>query len=149
MKKNLLTLSAVSALALTTGCSLMNQNVITTKVNQPSKAFVNGKIYTQDASQPMAQAFLVKDGKFTFVGSNKDAKKYIDDNTKVIDLKEKTILPSFIDSHTHPGMVAVTSGNGELAKYSLPTTSKEDTYEYLRKIAKENPNLPFLIVGTW
>ncbi len=108
----------------------------------------NGDILTENAKQPHAEAIAIDDGKIVFVGSNNKVAEYIGKETKVDDLKGKFVIPSFIDSHAHPGMVAVTSSNGELAKYQLPTTSKEDTYDYLRKIAKENPDLPFLMVGT-
>ncbi len=109
----------------------------------------NGTIYTENEKNPKAEAVAVKDGKIVFVGTNKEIENYIGEKTKVNDLQGKTVLPSFIDSHTHPGLVAMTSGNAELAKYQLPTTSKKDTYAYLRKIAKENPNLPYLMIGTW
>ncbi len=148
--KKIFSYSLISAaLIFTTGCSVLNQNIENKDVVLQNKVFINGKVYTQSSVNPIAQAFSVKNEKFNFIGSNTEAKKFINKNTKVIDLKGKIVLPSFIDSHTHPGLVAITSGNGELAKYQLPTTSKEDTYAYLRKIAKENPNLPFLMVGTW
>ncbi|PID48128.1 MAG: hypothetical protein CR967_01605 [Proteobacteria bacterium] len=138
-----------SALIFAAGCSLTNSHVAKKDMDLAKQVFINANVYTQNANAPKAEAFLVKNGKFGFVGSNDEAKKFIDKNTKVIDLNKKIVMPSFIDSHTHPGLVAITSGNGELAKYQLPTTSKEDTYAYLKKIAKENPNLPFLMVGTW
>ncbi len=111
--------------------------------------FKNGDIVTEDSGNPHAEAIAIDDGKIVFVGSNDKVAEYIGKDTKVDDLNGQFVIPSFIDSHTHPGLVGVTSSNGELAKYQLPTTSKEDTYEYLRKIAKENPELPFLMVGTW
>ncbi len=148
--KKIFSYSLIStALIFTAGCSLSNQKLTSKNITLQDKVFINGKVYTQDNANSIAQGFLVKNGKFSFVGSNNEVKKFIDKNTKVIDLEGKVVLPSFIDSHAHPGMVAVTSSNGELAKYQLPTTSKEDTYTYLKKIAKENPNLPFLMVGTW
>ncbi|MDB1144719.1 MAG: amidohydrolase [Alcaligenaceae bacterium] len=111
--------------------------------------FKNGDIVTENTQQPHAEAIAIDDGKIVFVGSNDKINEYVGKDTKINDLHGQFVLPSFIDSHAHPGMVAVTSGNGELAKYQLPTTSKEDTYAYLRNIAKENPELPFLMVGTW
>ncbi len=148
--KKIFSYSLIStALIFTTGCSLTNQNIKNKDIVLQNKVFINGKVYTQNSKDSMAQAFIVKNGKFNFVGSNTEAKKFINKNTRVINLKGKVVLPSFIDSHTHPGLVALTSGSSELAKYQLPTTSKEDTYAYLRKIAKENPNLPFLMVGEW
>ncbi len=109
----------------------------------------NGDIYTVDKANPHAQAIAIDNGKIVFVGSNDNITKYIGKNTRINDLNGNFVMPSFIDSHTHPGLVAITSGNNELAKYQLPDTSKEDTYAYLRKIAKENPNLPFLMIGQW
>ncbi len=111
--------------------------------------FKNGDIVTEENGNPHAEAIAIADGKIVFVGSNDKVVEYIGKDTKVDNLQGKFVIPSFIDSHTHPGLVGVTSSNGELAKYQLPTTSKEDTYDYLRKIAKENPELPFLMVGTW
>ncbi len=111
--------------------------------------FKNGDIVTEENGNPHAEAIAIDDGKIVFVGSNDKVAEYIGKDTKVDDLQGKFVIPSFIDSHTHPGLVGVTSSNGELAKYQLPTTSKEDTYNYLKKIAKENPELPFLMVGTW
>ncbi len=138
MKKSLLTLLVAS---VTTQIALA--------VNPADIVFKNGDIVTENVKQPYAEAMAIDDGKLVFVGSNNKVTEYIGKNTKVYNLQGKFIIPSFIDSHTHPGLVGITSSNGELAKYQLPTTSKEDTYAYLRKIAKENPDLPFLMVGTW
>ncbi len=122
---------------------------VTTKKEPADLVLKNANIYTENEKQPKAEAIAVKDGKIIFVGKSKDVENYIGEETKVTDLQGKTVLPSFIDSHTHPGMVAITSGNNELSKYQLPSTSKADTYAYLQKIAEENPGLPFLMVGTW
>ncbi|MDG6882400.1 N-substituted formamide deformylase precursor [Phocoenobacter uteri] len=138
MKKSLLTLLVASV-----------ATQMAFAVDPADMVFKNGDIVTENAKQPQAEAMAIDNGKIVFVGSNDEAVKFIGKNTKIDDLQGKFVIPSFIDSHAHPGMVAVTSSNGELAKYQLPDTSKEDTYAYLRQIAKENPNLPFLMVGTW
>ena len=64
--------------------------------------FVGGDIITMNDRAPTAQALAVKDGKILAVGDrqaieaqNKGAK------TKVVDLKGKTLLPGFIDAHSH------------------------------------------------
>jgi predicted amidohydrolase YtcJ len=64
-------------------------------------AFINGKIYTVNPKQPLAQSVIAEGNRILFVGSNKDAKRYINKTTKVIDLKGKLTLPGFIDGHTH------------------------------------------------
>ncbi len=139
--------SLIVATLLLIGCATVPK--ATVNVNAPNQVFINGNIYTENSDTPQAEAFSVKNGKFVFVGSNEDAKRFINKNTKVIDLKGQTVYPSFIDSHTHPGLVAMSAGNGELAEYQLPTTSKEDVYAYLRKIAKEKPDLDYLMIGEW
>ncbi len=140
-------ISLIIATLLLSGCLTVKNTEV--KVNTPNQVFINGNIYTENSDNPKAEAFSVKNGKFVFVGSNKDAKRFINNKTKVIDLQGKTVLPSFIDSHTHPGLVGMSANNSELAEYQLPTTSKEDVYSYLRKIAKEKPDLDFLMIGEW
>lgn len=62
----------------------------------------NGKIITVDAQNNIAEAAAVLDGKFVQVGSNDDVAGLIGAATEVIDLAGKTLVPGFIDSHTHP-----------------------------------------------
>ena len=68
---------------------------------QMKNAFINGKIYTVNDKQPLAQAVIVENNKIIFVGSNEEAKKLIDAFTNVIDLNGKLMLPGFIDNHVH------------------------------------------------
>lgn len=49
----------------------------------------------------MAEAIEIKDGKITFVGSNKDVEKLINKDTKVINLQGRQLLPGFVDNHNH------------------------------------------------
>ncbi len=61
----------------------------------------NGTFYTVDAQRSVAQTLAVKDGKIIFVGDDKGVADRIGENTKVIDLDGKLVLPGFIDSHAH------------------------------------------------
>jgi predicted amidohydrolase YtcJ len=63
---------------------------------------VNGRVYTSDPSQPVAEAFAVKDGRFTAVGRSDDVRNLATARTTVIDARTRTIVPGFIDAHTHP-----------------------------------------------
>ena len=49
--------------------------------------YTNGKIYTVDASQPLAEAMAIKDGRFLAVGSNADVEKLKGAGTEVINLR--------------------------------------------------------------
>ncbi|WP_372997273.1 amidohydrolase [Lutispora sp.] len=65
------------------------------------KIFSNGKIATMEREKPFAEGVVVSDGKIIFVGSNDDVLRYKDDDTQVIDLKGRLMVPGFIDSHMH------------------------------------------------
>lgn len=61
----------------------------------------NGKIFTLNPSQPHAEAIAIKDGKIVQVGTNDDVKRWIGKDAELIDLKGKTVVPGFIDTHIH------------------------------------------------
>ena len=84
-------LSVILLISIVTNCS----------ENKMKTAFINGKIYTVNDKQPTAEAVIIEGNKIVFVGSNDDAHNKIDENTKVVDLKGKLMLPGFIDSHLH------------------------------------------------
>ncbi|MDH5199462.1 MAG: amidohydrolase family protein [Candidatus Bathyarchaeota archaeon] len=62
---------------------------------------LNGKIITVDPSETIAEAVAVRDGRFLKVGSSEEIRRLAGSKTRVIDLKGKTVLPGFIDSHEH------------------------------------------------
>lgn len=63
--------------------------------------FKNGTIYTSNEKQDIVEAVAVKEGKIIFVGSNKDVEEFINEDTKVVDLQGRFILPGFVDNHNH------------------------------------------------
>lgn len=67
--------------------------------------YINGNIYTMDDGYPSAAALAVKGQKLICVGSDRDVEKYIGNNTKVIDLKGKTVIPGLIEGHMHLPML--------------------------------------------
>lgn len=71
------------------------------------KAFINAAVYTMDAEKPWAEAVVIEGDQFVYVGSTKGAKKFIDKNTRVFDLKGRMVLPGFIESHAHPAFGSV------------------------------------------
>lgn len=64
-------------------------------------AFINGKIFTVNENQPLAESVISENGKIIFVGSNIEANSFIDDKTTVIDLHGRLMLPGFNDAHLH------------------------------------------------
>jgi predicted amidohydrolase YtcJ len=62
----------------------------------------NGSILTMAGAEPTyVEALAVKDGKIAFAGSKSNALKMKGDVTKIVDLDGKTLLPGFIDGHSH------------------------------------------------
>ncbi|MEE4198363.1 MAG: amidohydrolase [Bacteroidales bacterium] len=60
----------------------------------------NARIYTVDQTYPVAESFVVKEGKFLAVGNEADLiAQYPAEN--IIDMEGKFIYPGFIDAHCH------------------------------------------------
>ncbi|MGB9813816.1 MAG: amidohydrolase [Thermovenabulum sp.] len=61
----------------------------------------NGKIVTMDEKMPEVEAVGIGGGKIVEIGSNEEVLSYKGKNTVIIDLKGKTVVPGFNDSHMH------------------------------------------------
>jgi predicted amidohydrolase YtcJ len=70
--------------------------------SQPAQIiFHNGNILTMDDEQPTAQALAISGEKILAVGSNEQVLALKSDQTRLIDLQGKTLMPGFIDTHAH------------------------------------------------
>jgi predicted amidohydrolase YtcJ len=63
---------------------------------------IKGNVITVVNQQPRATAIGIKGEKIVSVGTVKEVETQAGKATKVLDLKGKTILPGFMDSHAHP-----------------------------------------------
>jgi len=107
-------------------------------------AFINGKIYTVNEKQPLAQSVIVEGNKILFVGSDIEVKQFIDSNTKVIDLYGKLMLPGFIDNHVH-----FISGGFYLLGIDLrPANSTTEFRTILREYVSKYPS-KWITGGYW
>jgi predicted amidohydrolase YtcJ len=75
---------------------------ISTKAQNADVIFTNANIITAASKGARANAMAIKGGKILFVGDMKNSFQYKNAQTKVIDLKGKTIIPGFNDVHIHP-----------------------------------------------
>jgi len=62
---------------------------------------LNGKIYTMNPREPKAEAVAVRDSKIIAVGKTSDVENLGKRNFKIINLQGETVVPGFIDCHTH------------------------------------------------
>lgn len=63
-------------------------------------AIINGRVITMKDHQ-QAEAFAICKDRIVKVGSTEEILKLVNPMTKIIDLKGKTALPGFIDTHVH------------------------------------------------
>ena len=75
-----------------------------------------GTIITMDGETPnMAEAVVERDGKIAFVGPEADARAAAGKDAQVRDLKGATLLPGFVDAHSHFAIGLQTAGGLDLA----------------------------------
>lgn len=67
----------------------------------PDMIYHGGDIVTMNDGQPGAEALAIHKGRILAVGSRADVLGLQGPNTRLIDLKGKTLLPGFIDAHSH------------------------------------------------
>lgn len=89
--QNPLIVLILSTLSATTVCFAQTADTV----------FTGGKVYTVNENQPWAEAVAVKGNDIVFVGSSADAKAFIGDDTEVVELAGRLMLPGLIDSHCH------------------------------------------------
>ncbi|PIC91006.1 amidohydrolase [Sporosarcina sp. P21c] len=63
--------------------------------------FTNGEVITVDKDSSIMKAVAIKDQTIIGIGQNEGVGGFIGENTKVIDLEGKSLLPGFIDPHLH------------------------------------------------
>ena len=65
------------------------------------KILYNADFITLDGENQNIEAILINNGKIEKVGKEKEVLALKDSKTEVIDLSKKTVMPSFIDAHSH------------------------------------------------
>jgi predicted amidohydrolase YtcJ len=126
MKRKLLILFAFLGLGLV-GYFYISKDFKKTK----DTIYFNATIVTLDEQLPQAQAMLVKDGIITALGTNAEINKLKTDNILSVDLKGATILPGFIDSHTHVALSAFLESMVDLSGFTHKTN--EAVWNHLKK----------------
>jgi len=63
--------------------------------------FINGRILTLDADNRVVQAMSVVAGRVHLLGSNEHVTANIPSSAKIIDLHGRTVMPGFVDAHSH------------------------------------------------
>ncbi|HSM60738.1 MAG TPA: amidohydrolase, partial [Longimicrobiales bacterium] len=99
-RKDFLGLGAMAAAGLSAGCAAGDAGDAGLV---PDLVVLDGRVLTQDDANASAEAFAVKDGRFVAVGSSDDVRNLVAaERTQVIELGGATVVPGFIDAHSHP-----------------------------------------------
>ena len=134
---------------------------------------VYGNIFTADQSESIVEAFVVKDGKFVYVGSKTGAAEFVTPDMKVVDYTGKgLVIPGCTEGHGHfigidgiarklPGFRAsyedlvttyipqkMQTNPGDFLSFGWPTQGvvKYGTRDYAMEIEKVSDGHPVVIL---
>ena len=99
------------------------------------KLYYNGDIITMVREEDAAEAVLIQDGTIAYVGSLAEAEALCGKEAEYIDLKGKTLMPSFIDGHSHMAMYSQFSSFPDVSG----CTSFAEIVDFLKKYLEEHP----------
>ena len=94
--------------------------------------YKNGHIITLNENQPIAEAMYIVDGKIIDIGTNKELDTKELNNITVVDLKGATVLPGFIDPHTHFSISMFLSEMHDLSGFKF--NSNKEIWDEFEKI---------------
>ncbi|TET71767.1 MAG: amidohydrolase [Candidatus Aminicenantes bacterium] len=107
---------------------------------------LNGDIYTVNPDYPVAKALVITGNKITAVfKKDKDAKKYIGEQTTVIDLKGKFVTPGIIDGHVHFNRAGVLINDANL----MTVSDEEGLKKEISRVAELLDDGEWITEGLW
>ncbi|MEH0155931.1 amidohydrolase [Limibacter armeniacum] len=98
--------------------------------------YYNGNIITLEESRPTANAMFVEDGKIKAIGSAQEIATYKTDKVAQVDLKGATVMPGFIDPHTHFGITMFLSKMHDLSGFTHK--SNQEVWESFELSVKQH-----------
>ncbi len=85
----------------------------------------NANIYTMDPLNPKAAALAVKSYKILAIGDEVEIAELVSSAKRVVDLGGKTVLPGFIDAHTHLTSSGIKSNHIDLSTVKSAEEAKK------------------------
>ena len=118
---------------------LLSSKALSQSDNFPDIILFNGKIFTSSEENLYTEAIAIKGEKITAVGKNDEIKKLLSNDTKIIDLEGRTVIPGINDAHIHrPYLLIPVWFNMKLDNPSIT-----DILDSLKRGTREYP------AGTW
>ena len=150
----------LAALALTAGCSDLQDDAVLAQAAATDTAYVNGRIYTQDEDRPWAESLVTKGDRIVFVGSGEEALEHAAEDARLVDLQNRFVMPGMVDAHTHPGLIATGANlsvldetdeadEGPANADRMPSRPREATLAWLQRYADDHPFTLVIRQGVW
>lgn len=108
--------------------------------------YTGGPIYAKAGMAP-AEAAVVEDGQFRFVGDINGALLLAGSDCKRIDLQGRIMMPSFFDAHAHPNLGSALDLRELHYDGAVPTP--KEYVEHIRRYLAAHPDLPALRGSGW
>ncbi|HET8526207.1 MAG TPA: amidohydrolase [Actinomycetota bacterium] len=115
------------------------------RTGPPDLVFVNGAVYTLDATRSWANAVAVSNGGIVAVGADAEVRAIAGGGTEVVDLGGRMLLPGFQDAHAHPP-----SSGLDLLRCNLAEDYSLGAYERIvAEFAAAHPDDAWIVGSGW
>ena len=102
---------------------------------RPELILYNGNIHTVDPTLPKAEAIAISYGRIVALGTSDEIRALSGSQTQQINLAGKTVVPGFIDAHSHPAG----AGRSHLVNVDCDLRSIEAIRDAIHARSKETP----------
>ena len=109
--------------------------------------FFGGDIITVNDKQPQVEALSVYQGKIQALGKLSTIEILAGPDTKLVNLNGRTLMPGFIDIHSHPILSAMMNQTIDISGFNHDTP--QDVLASLRQGIKEKPAGEWVIAYGW
>ena len=112
------------------------------------QTLIIGNIITMDEKRPTAEAAVVKDGVFVYIGSVNEAKEVAGADANVLDYSGKYIYPGFLEAHCHGYLAGDRAiGQADLTQIFEPDYAKYR--EIIKDFIEKNPDCEIYMAAGW
>ena len=106
---------------------------------------VNGKVWTENPAQPVAEAVALNGSSILAVGNNAAIRKLGGPETQIIDLKGHLLLPGFNDAHVH----FLAGGSSLITAQLGGANSQAEMKDRIEAFARTLPKSAWIRNGLW
>ena len=105
----------------------------------------NGKVVTVNDQFQIVQAIAIKGDRILKVGTNADINQFRGPQTKMVDLRRKTVIPGLIDNHAH----FIRAPEHDELRLDNITSRKQAIAKIRERVAQAHPGEWIITIGGW